>query len=590
MKLHTRQIARLPQFLLLLLLLAAGYCLPPFPDAFAASEESVYRVQQQYVAFYGRPGDLPGVFYWADRLEAGGGLSAIQSAFADSEEFRNRIIPGSATSVAELTRSELNSLVNRLYQNMFGRDGDPRGMQYWVGELESGDRSLADISTALAEGAPVSSDDYTLLQNRVILAQYISEEIDLKAIAYGNAQIDTARDFLFSSIDGLEDNPFEVDITPLLRALEANTNVNLPPVADAGPDQTVSSGEIVFLNGTGSKDSDGSIHKYSWEQLATTIINRKQPRIINGSKAGSGQFPWQVALLTDPQDGFASQTCGGSIIHERWILTAAHCYSEGEETYVAAASLSLYKLNPDYMVKAKRWILHPDFDIETLDNDIALLELNSPLNLAKCNGRCSAIGLVNRNNETSVASASRPAIVSGWGNTSRVEEIFSHELLWAELAIIDCKASPSMYTDLDITDNMICAAAPAFDTDSCQGDSGGPLVVANGSGYLLAGIVSWGNGCAVEGYPGVFSRVANYTKWIDDQTGGDCCSGSTSDGDGGGNPEDTRVQISNRFSATPSFTAPAVEQATNLYFKLTVTDNENSSSSDQVAVTIMPAS
>ncbi len=556
------------------------------PHAQAASEQSIRIVQEQYVAFYGRPGDSGGVVYWADQLELQGGLGAIQAAFADSDEFRTLIIPGDATSVAELSTEELRSMINNLYQNMFGRDGDPGGLDFWTSELESEKRTLVDISTAIADGAAEGGDDNTILSNRVTLAQRITDAINAEGLAYGNDQIATARNFLFSNVTSTSDDPATIDINTLLSSL-GGSSTNQSPVANAGADQSVTAGDVVILDGTGSSDPDGSIVSYSWKQLTATAMSRKLPRIINGQKATSGQFPWQVALLTDPNDAFNSQNCGGSIIHEKWILTAAHCYDpQVADTYVAAGSLNLNNLNPSYTVKVKKWILHPNYDAEAIDNDIALLELEAALDLTGCGDACATIGIVTKDNEATVAAVSTAAFVSGWGNTSTDGEVFDPDLLWVQLSIMDCLAPPSQHLTTDITDNMFCAAVPTFDKDSCQGDSGGPLAVPNGNGYLLAGVVSWGTGCAAEGYPGVFAKVANYTQWIQDNTNGDCC---TSGGGNTGGGVDTTVTLSNATSAQASFTAPLVTETTTLSFELMVTDDASATATDRVDIQVMPA-
>lgn len=551
--------------------------------AHAATGESIRTVQEQYVAFYGRPGDLAGIQYWADEMERQGGqLGAIQAAFADSDEFRTLIIPGDATSVAELSTEELRTMINNLYQNMFGRDGDSGGLDYWTDQLETGARSLVDISTAIADGAPSASEDRSILNNRVTLAQRISEAIYNNSLTYGNEQITTARSFLFTAIAATSADPLEVDISSLLASL--GSTGNQLPVANAGADQTVTAGTVVILDGSASQDPDGSIQSYLWQQFTGVTLAKMQPRIINGAKASLGQFPWQVALLTDLNDSFNSQGCGGSIIHEKWILTAAHCYDPAvATTYVAAALTDLNSLNTEFTIKAKRWIVHADYDDQSLDNDIALIELESPLSLSACGSACAAISLVTQANAATVMPLGASALVSGWGNTVTEGEVFQPYLQWVQLSITGCTSGSALYASSDVTGNMFCAGVPNYDKDSCQGDSGGPLAVANGNSYLLAGVVSWGNGCAAQGYPGVFTKVANYTQWIQDNTAGACCSGGEDTSTG------TTVQISNATSAKASFTAPQVTVSTKLSFELTVTDNAQGASSDRVDITVIPA-
>ena len=174
-------------------------------------------------------------------------------------------------------------------------------------------------------------------------------------------------------------------------------------------------------------------------------------------------------------------------------------------------------------------VQHENFNSETLNNDIALIELKTPLDLSSCGSSCATIGLVTTKNEATVAFDAAVATVSGWGNLVGGEDAgdpqFSPLLRFAALNILSCTTSPSLYSTREITSNMFCAGVSSFDKDACQGDSGGPIVVANneGTGSLLAGVVSWGNGCAIQGFPGVYARVSQYNSWINEKTNGACC-------------------------------------------------------------------
>jgi len=267
-------------------------------------------------------------------------------------------------------------------------------------------------------------------------------------------------------------------------------------------------------------------------------------RIVNGSTAGVNQFPWQVALISDPSDPFNSQFCGGTLIDKKWVVTAAHCAPDSDDdstTYVLAGITNLLSTD-DGELSEVTWFTHPDYDEETTDNDIALLRLKSPIDLDSCQ-QCQAISLVTSDNESTVMPPGTEAQVSGWGNTiggENIEELtnFDEELLWASLYITDCTDSPSLYEENEITNNMFCAGVTDFDTDACQGDSGGPLVVDDNDGVstLLAGVVSWGTGCARQGYPGVFTRVANYETWINKKTTTERKLNKKGSGGGGGAP------------------------------------------------------
>jgi secreted trypsin-like serine protease len=109
------------------------------------------------------------------------------------------------------------------------------------------------------------------------------------------------------------------------------------------------------------------------------------------------------------------------------------------------------------------------------------------------------------------------ATVTGWGTRSEGAPDYPDELYEVQVPIVDQSTCEFVYGSIgdDITGNMLCAGLPQGGKDSCYGDSGGPLIVPDGSGgFKLAGIVSWGEGCAQPGFPGVYTRVANFVEWV----------------------------------------------------------------------------
>lgn len=235
-------------------------------------------------------------------------------------------------------------------------------------------------------------------------------------------------------------------------------------------------------------------------------------RIVGGRKATEGEVPWQVALIvTDLQDDSAQYLCGGSIIQNGWILTAAHCVEGYEASANKVLSIS-GKLNINDAAAtqevATRVIVHPLYCNGTQDYDVALVK-------AKTTGTAIAL--------TTAAPAPKTlAFVSGWGATSEN----GNSALELQIAAVQIKSAaacndPAAY-DGHISDKMVCAGPrdpapgqPQRPADSCQGDSGGPLFAA-GNSKAQFGIVSWGEGCARPGKFGVYSDVSSLQKWIND--------------------------------------------------------------------------
>ena len=159
------------------------------------------------------------------------------------------------------------------------------------------------------------------------------------------------------------------------------------------------------------------------------------------------------------------------------------------------------------MVKVKKVITHSGYNSWTTDNDIALLQTATKLTLGQTNAQ--AIKLPAQDSDPS-----GDVVVSGWGYLKEGGGTLPAALQIVTVPVVDRATYNKPYSNR-ITNNMFCAGLlDVGGKDACQGDSGGPVVDSNG---LLVGAVSWGRGCAQKGYPGVYTRVGVYIKWIADQ-------------------------------------------------------------------------
>ena len=258
-------------------------------------------------------------------------------------------------------------------------------------------------------------------------------------------------------------------------------------------------------------------------------------QVAGGEKVEADRLPFFVAIAVNqgPPIG-RTYFCGGTIVARRWVLTAAHCLVDaaGRRRPVELLEVTT-EVNRLSQAEAKNYIavvgavVHPDYDARSQANDIALLRL----------ARAWTGPVV----DLSSGPAEDPVdtvIVAGFGATAEGQAgsatetrsgerlgMLSNDLMAAELTVAPLAACAAAYKalpadtgfrDLAIGKTSLCASSPKA-RDACQGDSGGPLLVDEGYRLLQVGIVSFGYGCAVPGFAGVYTRVSSFSDWIAQQ-------------------------------------------------------------------------
>jgi trypsin len=227
------------------------------------------------------------------------------------------------------------------------------------------------------------------------------------------------------------------------------------------------------------------------------VLPKSTPRIVGGQSTGPGVFPAAAALTTPA----GQQFCGATLIAPKLAITAGHCeVSPGE--LVVLDRFDLRQSGVGEAIEVVEVRTHEAYAAAEFGWDVALLLLARP-------ARTEPIGLVPEGWE----GAGRYAEVVGWGLTSEYTSGTSPVQRATEVPILDRVECTAAYRPFPVT--ALCAGYAEGGRDSCSGDSGGPLLIQTGSGWALAGITSYGEGCARPGKPGVYTAIGAVWSWID---------------------------------------------------------------------------
>jgi len=249
-------------------------------------------------------------------------------------------------------------------------------------------------------------------------------------------------------------------------------------------------------------------------------------RIVHGQEAAQGERPYQVSVQFNFGNRLESSKpnhfCGGALIADRFVLTAAHCMKAATARrlkIVGGTNDISDSSSPTFGV---RRITKHVYNDKTKVNDLALIELDTTAEaVSRMNTEKRPLIPVSLCRD-SFQPQGKNCTVSGWGHLKAKGSSVPSLLREVSVTVLHdsiCKKMLQGYPWDPKSNTMLCAGGE--DKDACQGDSGGPLVCRDENNErCLAGVVSWGVGCATEGIPGVYTNVRKYNPWILDHIKG----------------------------------------------------------------------
>ncbi|XP_053117431.1 serine protease 27-like [Hemicordylus capensis] len=239
-------------------------------------------------------------------------------------------------------------------------------------------------------------------------------------------------------------------------------------------------------------------------------------RNVGGEDSVEGEWPWQVSVRK-----LDKHVCGGALITHNWIVTAAHCFqpdSNPSQFNVVLGANKLENSGPHRQsIGVAEIFRNPWYAGEATSGDIALVRL---VHSVRFNNYILPICVPAANVDFP---SGKKCWVTGWGDISEGQDLPAPKKLQKlQVPIIDTETCRRLYNiDMGqslprkpIQDDMMCAGYAEGMKDTCKGDSGGPLMCKMNQEWLLAGIVSWGEGCAEKNRPGVYIRLTSYQNWI----------------------------------------------------------------------------
>ncbi|XP_043097384.1 coagulation factor X [Puntigrus tetrazona] len=267
---------------------------------------------------------------------------------------------------------------------------------------------------------------------------------------------------------------------------------------------------VVDVTSAPGNDSDSVLEQEPVNPVKEDIIlaqsSNSDSRIVGGTDCFPGDCPWQALLINEDNIGF----CGGTILNEYFVLSAAHCMNQSLSIRVVVGEYNtLVTEGQEVTHDVDEILVHKNYMSDTYHNDIALIKLSKPIRFSRF---IIPACLPEQKFAENVLMRQPDGLVSGFG---RLREGGLQTTVLKKLAMpyID-RGKCIESSKFKISSRMFCAGYPGGDRDACQGDSGGPHVTRYRNTWFVTGVVSWGEGCARKGKYGVYTQVSKYISWI----------------------------------------------------------------------------
>ncbi|MGW1544768.1 S1 family peptidase [Streptomyces sp. NPDC002309] len=220
--------------------------------------------------------------------------------------------------------------------------------------------------------------------------------------------------------------------------------------------------------------------------------------IVGGTTTTTTAYPFMMQIT----DASQNQFCGGTLVSPTKVVTAAHCMVGETTGSVRVVGGRTYRNGTNGTVsRVSRIWIHPSYSDVTTGDDVAVLTLSTSMPYTTAPYVSSS--------QTSVYAAGTTARIVGWGTTSQ-NGGSSNQLRTATVPTVSDAGCRASYGSDFVASDMVCAGYTSGGVDTCQGDSGGPLLI----GGVLAGVTSWGEGCAQAGFPGVYTRLTTFSSLV----------------------------------------------------------------------------